>query len=326
MRVFLTGGDGFLGQYVMAALRAAGHDITALAGEPTSPHRLRALGAARVVPGRLEKPEPWLAALAGHDAVVHLAAPVKVWGPWSLFREQIVTATQRLFQAARQHNVRRFLYASSETVHWGEDVTSLVGIDEDARFARHPYAGYSRAKQAVERYLQAAAPHPTASVILRLPFLWGPGSKFLDELATQARRGRLLWLGDPAMPIEAAHVVNAAHAVVLALERGRGRRAYFVTDQHDHTLGAFFRGLLRALRLPEPTRRVPVRGLRAWTRLAEGLWRGLRLPGKPFPMTRFELAFFTLPRRYRTARSQHELGYRAVVSWEAGLAGLAAGA
>jgi len=322
VRIFITGGDGFIGRHLLPHLRAQGHRITALAGEPSSPDTLRALGAHEIVPGRLELPDPWLPTLAGHDAVIHLAAPVLVWGPWEMFYTQMVLATRQLYAAAARYQVPRFIYTSSETVHWGREVRSLVGIDEDAPFAQRPYSHYSRAKQMVERDLRAAS-GPTQAVILRLPFVWGPGSKFLRVLETQVRTGRFAWVGDPDMPIEALHVGNAVTALTLALTRGQAGEAYFVTDEHPHTLHGFLAATIRALGLAVPTRRMPVGLVSPLVTLGEALWRILPLGGTPFPMTRFELAFFTLPRRYRTERAHAALGYRPSVAWEQGLAELA---
>jgi len=322
VRIFVTGGDGFVGRHLLPYLQSQGHRVTALAGEPSSPEILRALGAHEIVPGRLELPNPWLPKLAGHDAVIHLAAPVLVWGPWEMFYTQMVLATQKLYEAAVRYRVPRFIYTSSETVHWGYEVRSLVGIDEDAPFARRPYSHYSRAKQMVERYLQTTT-EATQPLILRLPFVWGPGSKFLEVLEAQVRAGRFAWIGDPDMPIEALHVDNAVAALALALEGGHRGRAYFVTDEHPHTLRTFLGGIIQALGLPVPTRQMSPKVLAALTALAEGVWRVLPLQGSPWPMTRFELAFFTLPRRYRTGRARTELGYRPSVDWQAGLMRLA---
>ena len=323
MRVFVTGGDGFIGRHLLPRLLAAGHRVTALAGEPHSPAALRALGVTAIVPGRLEAPDAWLSALAGHDAVIHLAGPVQVWGPWRLFEQQMVEATRRLYQAAQRHGVPRFVFSSSETVHWGADVAALVDIDEDAPFSRRPYSHYSRAKQQVERFLQAAT-GPTQAVIVRLPFVWGPGTKFLRALQTHVQQGRFMWVGDRDMPLEAIHVDNAVAALLAALTRGQPGAAYLVTDEQPYTQAMFLGDIIRALGLPVPTRQAPVGLLRVWTAAAEGLWRVLPLPGSPQPMTRFELAFFTLPRRYRTARARRDLGYRPVVDWATGLQGLRA--
>jgi uncharacterized protein YbjT (DUF2867 family) len=68
MRIVIAGATGFLGTPLAAALRADGHDVTALTRRPAVPPPTRAL---------LWAPDgsigPWAAAIDGADAVVNLA-------------------------------------------------------------------------------------------------------------------------------------------------------------------------------------------------------------------------------------------------------------
>src|SRR5215213_8428441 len=68
MKVAVTGGTGFIGRHVVAALAAAGHEVTVLARAEAE-----VAGAARVVRGDVTD-RGIGAALAGMDAIVHLAA------------------------------------------------------------------------------------------------------------------------------------------------------------------------------------------------------------------------------------------------------------
>jgi hypothetical protein len=52
---------------------------------------------------------------------------------------------------------------------------------------------------------------------------------------------------------------------------------------------------------------------------SETFWRVLHLPGTP-PMSRFELAFVAMSRRYRIDRAKRDLGYAPIVSRLAGFA------
>jgi nucleoside-diphosphate-sugar epimerase len=68
MNVFITGGTGYLGPAVIAALRAAGHDVTALV------RTQRSLEGATTVVGTLADLDVLRAAASRADAVIHLAA------------------------------------------------------------------------------------------------------------------------------------------------------------------------------------------------------------------------------------------------------------
>lgn len=72
MRIFLTGATGFIGGALAAALRDAGHDVTALVRPQSDSKALRDRGVA-IVAGDLASLPTLTKALADHDAFVHTA-------------------------------------------------------------------------------------------------------------------------------------------------------------------------------------------------------------------------------------------------------------
>ena len=72
MRIFVTGGSGYIGRGVLRALAKAGHRMIGLARSDGAAKVLRKLGA-DVVLGDLAEPERWRSQVRGHDAALHLA-------------------------------------------------------------------------------------------------------------------------------------------------------------------------------------------------------------------------------------------------------------
>jgi uncharacterized protein YbjT (DUF2867 family) len=72
MRVFVTGGTGHSGSYIIPELIAAGHEVTGLARSDTSAAAVSALGA-KVRRGDLEDLEGLMEAAADPDGVIHVA-------------------------------------------------------------------------------------------------------------------------------------------------------------------------------------------------------------------------------------------------------------
>lgn len=70
MKVTVTGATGRIGRHLVAALKARGDDVTVLSRDPESAGRRLGVEAAAWDPATQEAP---VAALAGRDAVVHLA-------------------------------------------------------------------------------------------------------------------------------------------------------------------------------------------------------------------------------------------------------------
>jgi nucleoside-diphosphate-sugar epimerase len=72
MRIFLTGGTGYIGSAVLDALLRAGHSVTALVRDPAKAERFSTRGITSVV-GELADPSSYAAAAEGADALVHTA-------------------------------------------------------------------------------------------------------------------------------------------------------------------------------------------------------------------------------------------------------------
>jgi nucleoside-diphosphate-sugar epimerase len=72
MKIFVTGGTGYIGSAVALRLKKAGHVVSALARSPEKAKALSDAGV-KVVQGELGKPAGWAAAAYGSDAVVHTA-------------------------------------------------------------------------------------------------------------------------------------------------------------------------------------------------------------------------------------------------------------
>jgi nucleoside-diphosphate-sugar epimerase len=72
VRVFITGGTGHIGSYIIPDLIAAGHEVTGLARSDTSAAAVSALGA-KVRRGDLEDLDGLKEAAADSDGVIHVA-------------------------------------------------------------------------------------------------------------------------------------------------------------------------------------------------------------------------------------------------------------
>jgi 2-alkyl-3-oxoalkanoate reductase len=145
VRVLVTGARGMLGRAVALALAARGDDVTVLQRRPS---RLPL----REVLADLGDPDaPLEAALAGQDAVVHLAAKVDVVGPWRDYARTNVEGTRRLLDAVRAAGVTRFVHVSSPSVaHAGDPLVGAGAGPADPGGARGHYArSKALAEQAV---------------------------------------------------------------------------------------------------------------------------------------------------------------------------------
>src|SRR2546422_8767871 len=111
MKVFLTGGTGFLGKRVAARLAQAGHEVRALV-RPSSPRGRMPEGVA-TTPGDVTDTDSLARGAAGCDAIVHSAALVKMWARDRQQFDRInVGGLANILEIARRTGAKRILYTS----------------------------------------------------------------------------------------------------------------------------------------------------------------------------------------------------------------------
>ena len=139
MRVFLTGGAGFIGSHTSRSLLAAGHQVTVLDNLSNGRRELVPEGA-RLIEGDVadQRLPGWL---EGHDAIIHMAAFVPV--PLSInnavaYAENNVVNTVRLLEAMRTSGVKRIVFSSSATVY-GAPARLPIEEDDPVQMQTNPY-------------------------------------------------------------------------------------------------------------------------------------------------------------------------------------------
>ncbi len=153
MRHVITGGSGFTGGYLSAALHKAGADIVLF--DLVEP---KAGQAGSFIRGDITKPEDLARLALGPDDVVyhlaarqfHLAVPAKGRDPW--FAEVNVGGTQRLVEAMSAGGARNLVFFSTDMTYGPPTVTPVP-----ASHPQHPIGPYGRSKLAAEQLLLAAA-------------------------------------------------------------------------------------------------------------------------------------------------------------------------
>jgi nucleoside-diphosphate-sugar epimerase len=309
MKVFVTGGTGFVGTHVIKRLIEEKYTVLALTRTDSAALKIAALGAEPVI-GDLANMDSWKPSIKGCEVVVHCAAPVEFWGSWHKFETEITLASKSLLNAALHEGVKRFVYISSESVL--QDKAPLLDVDEYSPYPSTPNSFYGDAKKLAETELLEAKGNIDI-IILRPPFVWGPDSAALKEIATRAKAGLFMWIGNGKSAFEAVHIKNLTEAILLAARHGRGKTVYFVTDDEVATVREFFTDYFTAIGLEVPKKNMPSLFVRTIAAATEMTWRFLKIK-KPPPISIFEWAFVGMPRRYNITKIKTDLGYRPIVS------------
>ncbi len=270
MRIFITGGSGFLGGHLIEALcQQTGHEVLAMARSERSAAKVEALGAtaSRCALGAVPAE-----ALRGVDAVIHAAAYVEEYGPREAYFSANVEGTRQLLEAARAAGVGRFILVGTEAALFAD--ADLIDIDETAPYPdRHRFL-YSESKAEAERLVLSADAEGFTTLCIRPRLIWGPrDASVLPAIKRIAEDGGWFWLDGGRAATSTAHVYNVVHALILALTRGRGGQAYFISDDEQTTYRSFLTRLSAAAGFSLPDRSLPAAVVRWTARLVEGLWR-----------------------------------------------------
>jgi 2-alkyl-3-oxoalkanoate reductase len=304
MKVFITGGSGFLGKNLITRLVVSGHEVCGLARSKESARVQNQLGA-RTLTGSLEDLDLWSGDLNSFDVVIHCAAPMEFWGSWDKFYSGITKASLDLAAAANRAEVKRFIYISSESVL--QNVSPLLNVDETYPYPKRANSFYGQAKRLAEDGLRQLD-GKMEIIILRPTFIWGEGSEALAKIISKAKSGKFPWVDNGEAEFEAVHVDNVVHAILKSLDEGSDRSIYFITDDVPYTVRSFFEGLFKAKGINLPKLNIPGSLLKLVAAILESMWKIFGITSPP-PVSRFEWAFLGMPRRYNISKAKVDLGY-----------------
>ncbi len=315
-RAFVTGGSGFVGRSLIAALRACGDAVRALARSDAAAAAVAAAGA-EPVRGDLDDAGALADGMAGCDAVYHCAAKVEDWGDPGDFARVNVGGTERALAAAAAAKVPAFVHCSTEAVLVGGG--PIVRADETRPLPAHPIGLYPLTKGQAEERVRAANSPSLRTVIVRPRFIWGAGDNtVLPRIVDSVKQGVFRWIGGGRHLTSTCHVRNVCEGLMLAAERGRGGETYFVTDGEPVELRAFLSAMLRTRGVEPPDATLPFWTARAAAWTGEAIWRALHLKGAP-PVTRSAVRLIGEEVTVVDEKARRELGYVGKVSREEGL-------
>jgi nucleoside-diphosphate-sugar epimerase len=184
---------------------------------------------------------------------------------------------------------------------------------------------YPWSKGAAEQVVREQNGRGLETVIVRPRLVWGKGdTTLLPRVAALVQAGRFGWIDDGRARTSSCHVRNLCAALLLVAERGVPGETYFVTDGEVHSQRDLWTRLLATQGVSVDRVRSMPHGLAAGIAWAlEGAWKLLPLKGAP-PLTRTAVKLIGETVTLSDAKIRRELGYRPQVTFEAGLAELAA--
>ena len=198
MKVFLTGGTGFVGSEVLRQLVSAGHSVRALVREG-SEDKLAVTDGVEIHSGNITDAASLVGALEGCDAVIHLVGIIREFPRRGVtFKKMHVKGTENVLEAAEEQGVSRYLHMSSN------------GTRERSN------TGYHRTKWQAEESVRNSSLEWT---ILRPSLIFAQSSEFVHMLSEVIRRLPVVpVIGDGQYRMQPVAVGQVAASFVKALK------------------------------------------------------------------------------------------------------------
>lgn len=255
MKVFVTGGTGFIGANLVRLLLQKGYEVRALVRPESNLENLKNLEI-EIVEGCLTDSNLYQS-LKGCQVLFHCAAHYSLWQKDKLLLEQYnILGTRNILAAARQAGIERTIYTSSVAAI---GVKPGVAVNETHQsFVENLVGYYKKSKYWAEQEAHKAVklgqdivivnpstpigpwdikPTPTGDLILRflrrkMPAYVNTGLNFID-------------------------VRDVAQGHLLALEKGKTGERYILGHQ-NLTLKEFLDLLSKITSLPAPQKTLPI--------------------------------------------------------------------
>jgi GDP-L-fucose synthase len=293
-RVLLTGGHGFLGRWVTAALEERGVTSGQILAPRSREYDLRTWDACR-------------AAVSGRDLVIHLAGRVGGIGfnrerPGELFYDNLMMGVQ-LIEAARREGVKKFVAVGTVCAY---PKHTPVPFSENSLWDGYPEetnAPYGLAKKMLLVQAQAYRQQYGMDAIYLLPVnLYGPGDNFdpgsshvLPALikkvadAMEAGQDRIEVWGTGSASREFLYAGDAAEGILLATERYDKAEPVNLGSGREISIKALVETICRLMHFK-----------------GRIVWDSTKPDGQP-------------RRMLETSRAAREFGFVAATEWEQGL-------
>jgi dihydroflavonol-4-reductase len=231
MRVFVTGGNGFIGSYVVRRLVEQGHTVRCLLRKTSKTDRIEGAHYERIE-GDVRDLEAIRMGMKDCDAVIHLAS-LSNWNDIDspLMTEVVIGGTKNILDVAKQHKIRVVFVSSILAVNGS---TEPKTFDESAEWTlADSKLRYSHCKRAAEKLCLDAFTNDGIPVVIVNPGeVYGPKDTELitacNLLDFAKSKPVLVCTGGTSV----VYVEDVAAAIAAAVQKGRPGERYILGGEN----------------------------------------------------------------------------------------------
>lgn len=223
MRVFLTGGTGYIGRALARRLAEDGHEVRALVRSASNVEPLKKLGIETLLGDICDRPSV-AKAMTGAGWVIHAAGALELADKALVFQTNVV-GSHTVAAAAHQLGVAKFLSVSSTGYFGGSPADGSLGTETmeplrpfPSHYCATKHAGEKAIRKWAERGLWVNTVYPS--------LVYGEGSRlFLAQILAN----RIPIVVGPRRKMSLVYITDLVDGMVKVLEKAPAGRDYLMS-------------------------------------------------------------------------------------------------
>lgn len=256
MRVFVTGGTGFVGKPTLRRLVEGGHEVRCLVRKTSRTDALEKLGC-ELAYGDVTDRASVLDGMKGCEWVVNLANVYSFWEPdKSVYRRVNVEGTRNVAEAALEEGVSKVAHVSTFVV-WGKP--AQIPFDEETPVGPERFTAYAQSKYEGDLVVWKLYRERGLPVVVLYPGgVMGAGNpKSNGQYIQDLVKGRMPGMVFEDSALTWVHVKDVAEAIGRALEKEGNEGEEYLVGKHALAMGELTRTVCEISGAPLPKVSIP---------------------------------------------------------------------
>lgn len=231
MRIFVTGGNGFIGSVVVRRLAQQGHEVRCLLRKTSDTSRIDSVTYERVE-GDVRDAASVSHGMRGCDGAIHLAS-LSNWNDIHspMMHDVVIGGSRNVLDAAREHGGIRTVFVSSIIAINGTADAVVQDEAADCTLPLHKLV-YAQSKREVEAMCRAAARQGLPVTIVNPAEVYGPEDTSLITACNLIDFAKSSPVFVPSGGTSVVHVEDVADGIIAALEKGRPGERYVLGGEN----------------------------------------------------------------------------------------------
>jgi nucleoside-diphosphate-sugar epimerase len=314
MKILITGGTGFTGSALVLRLLSQGHSVRSLDNQRGIFFENIEGAGGDIVLGSITDPDIVEKSMEGIEFVFHLAAAFRELDvPDKHYYDVNVNGTRNVLEAAKNHDVEKFIYCSTQGVHG--HIENPPG-DENSPIAPADY--YQKTKYEGELVVHDYIREGMNATILRPTAIYGPGDtgRFL-MIYKYAKKGYFPMFGNGNTFYHPVYIDNLVDAFLSVMEPERGRaETYIIADEDYLSIMDLVQKVGQAMDVDLKIYNLPIMPLMIAGHICEKACKPFGITPPIFPR---RVDWYRQIRAFKIDKAKKELGYYPAIGIDEGL-------